>query len=177
MGSDGGSIGETQKQYRYLSSTYKANRRRYVFLLINGSLVRARAGEPLSFSKSIGYVDFRPETHGLLVFWSLDIGGIRRRSVGSRSIGRRFESSRAHHPFRYFSMACAGFRRGTRGLSVSGSIESGEFNSVNSRWYEVPSHQRVTEFTERMLLNRNSRCHKTYLAAAVTFAYNSWYLA
>jgi hypothetical protein len=36
------------KQYRYRSSTYKANYHRHVYLLINGSLVRARAGERYS---------------------------------------------------------------------------------------------------------------------------------
>ena len=71
IGSGGVSIEQTQKQYRCRSSTYKANHRRYVFLLINGSLVRARDGEPISFSKSIGYVDFHLETHRLLVFRSL----------------------------------------------------------------------------------------------------------
>ena len=40
-------------------------------LLINGSLVRARAGEPLLPLASISYVDFRPENHRLFIYGSL----------------------------------------------------------------------------------------------------------
>jgi len=50
-----------------------ANRHQYVFLLINGSLVRARAGEPNFSSDSITYTIFDPETHRLIVFWSMEI--------------------------------------------------------------------------------------------------------
>jgi len=59
----------------------------------------------------MAYVDFRRGNHRLLVFRSPEIGGNRPRSAVSRSIGRRFESSRAHHPSPLKSISYAAFRR------------------------------------------------------------------
>jgi hypothetical protein len=94
MRSGGVSIGKTQKQYRCRSSTYEANRHRYVFLLINGSLVRARAGEPLLSSFPCHFKCLRGFPTREPLTYSLWVPGIRPRSAVSRSIGRRFEPSR-----------------------------------------------------------------------------------
>jgi len=87
MGSGGVSIGVTQKQYRYRSSTYEANRLRYVFLLINGSLVRARAGEPLLSFFSCHFKCLRGFPPREPLTYSLSVPRDRPRSAVSRSIG------------------------------------------------------------------------------------------